>query len=331
MRVTNNTRTFSFQKNLNDINTRKFTAEQRLTTGKKILSLGDNPRDFIDAQNITEIIERNKQYSTYLNEGLDDLRAQEDSLTGIADWIMKVSDTVKGGISPANSDQVYLFGDQVKKLLTDLVDKANGEFSGKYILGGTKTTQESITPVPPQINKMPFEIVNVAPTIANPSGIEVHFKGNNSERTITKGAFSQEKVNTTSDQFFGGSGTALLDTIRDLHNTLSFKSDGTARANGETLKPADLQLIHGNLKKLTDGYDTMNRQIGLVGDKLGRYQALSDQMLSENTRLSEMRSNREDANVAEEAINLRKQETSLQYTLQIGSKMMNLSLFDFLR
>ena len=64
---------------------------------------------------------------------------------------------------------------------------------------------------------------------------------------------------------------------------------------------------------------------------LNRIVNLRDQLTDENIRLKDYRSIREDADVAEAALNLRREETALQYALQVGARINQTSLFDFLR
>ena len=63
---------------------------------------------------------------------------------------------------------------------------------------------------------------------------------------------------------------------------------------------------------------------------LDRMDAVKSQTTEENTRLDTIKSSYEDADYAQTAINLAKDDSALQYTLQVGSQLMSKTLFDFL-
>ncbi|HPI19970.1 MAG TPA: hypothetical protein PKY56_06320, partial [Candidatus Kapabacteria bacterium] len=66
------------------------------------------------------------------------------------------------------------------------------------------------------------------------------------------------------------------------------------------------------------------------GSRINRLGAISLQMTEENTRLKEYRSLQADTDVASSAIKLSQDETALNYALQVGSRLIQQTLFDFL-
>ena len=61
-----------------------------------------------------------------------------------------------------------------------------------------------------------------------------------------------------------------------------------------------------------------------------RLDSVRSQMQEENIRLKNLKSEYSDTNYSEVALQLKKDEAALSYTLQIGTKLINNSLLDFL-
>jgi flagellin-like hook-associated protein FlgL len=223
------------------------------------------------------------------------------------------------------------FANYVKGFLTDIVTAANTDFNGHFLFAGTKTTKNSITPTGAQKDNMPFEIVQDVPSATNPSGLRVDFKGNNNDRVINKDGSTTEVLNTKSGDIFGYGGTAVLNDLVDLYNLLKYKSDGSERGDNDVFTPADSDKLNSLQKKITDSYDVVNRTAAQAGARQTRLESLNDQLVEEGTRLKGYLSNIKDTNYSEAAINLAKEQNTLQFALQAGTHIMHQSLFDFLK
>ena len=83
-------------------------------------------------------------------------------------------------------------------------------------------------------------------------------------------------------------------------------------------------------KDVADKYDEMNILAAVNGSKINRLDSTRDFLLGENLRLDEYRSIKEDTDIAESAMNLKREENILQFALQVGSRINQLNLFQFL-
>jgi flagellin-like hook-associated protein FlgL len=215
-------------------------------------------------------------------------------------------------------------------MLEDLVKEANANYNGKYLFSGTQTTPGSISNNPPGTNHDPFELITEAPTASNPSGLRVIFKGNTNDRTVQTDKSSTEVINTKATDIFGTNGEDLFKPIVDLYNVLTYNSDGSVRQTNDTLTTGDVDKI-GNLhSSINDLYNNLTSSSATNGSKINRLQAISDQLSNQNLNLDGFRSSLEDTDVAKTSINLQQDNIALQYSLQVGSKLMSNTLFDFL-
>lgn len=331
MRITTNSQTTTFQSNLFQIQERMDKENQRIATGKDIIRIADAPDKVADVQQLSTLINRNATYQESMISVGEELTNVGANLQTFSDKLATVREIGLVASESSNHDKLPVLAQQIFQQLTDMVKIANSDFNGKYSFGGTKTTPESIVPVPPQVTKEPFELIQTAPTATNPSGYQVVFKGNLQDRTVNTGPNTTEVVNAKADAAFGTGGTEIFDTLIKSYNLLNYRADGTQRDSSELFSTGEQRTLQSFVSDMTREMSNIDLEIGRIGYKQSRMEILSDQITEDNTRLGEFRSRKEDTNIPEALINLKKEENALQYSLQIGSRLMNQSLMDFLR
>ncbi|MBS1536275.1 MAG: hypothetical protein JST20_00840 [Bacteroidetes bacterium] len=331
MRITTNSQTTTYQSNLFQIQERLDKQNQRIASGKDIVRLADAPGKISDIKQLSTLIDRNALYQESMREVSGELISTEASLQSFADKLSAVRDVGLVASETSNHDKLPVLAQEMYQRLTDMVKEANHDYNGKYSFAGTKTTPESIVPVPPQVTNEPFELIQNPPTASNPSGLQVVFKGNLQDRVINRSQTGTEVINTKADVAFGAGGTEIFDTIIKAHNLLNYRSDGTQRDSSELFSTGEQRQLQSYVKDLTNQMSNLDQEIGRVGYRRSRMDALSDQIDEDNTRLGELRSQQEDTNIPEAIIQLKKEENALQYSLQIGARLFNQSLLDFLR
>lgn len=333
MRVTQNSTLGIYQSNLNSIRYRYSKEQLRVTTGKNIQSPSDSPYDFSEIKRLTNTIDQNERYRKNLQDGMTDVNIYEKTLENFSDTVLRARDIANDAVNPINFDKLPVLGNNLRKLLDDMVNIGNYEYDGRFAFAGTQTTRSSITPTPPATNNLPFEIVNdpAAVSASNPEGLQVVFKGNNDDRSITTSSTSAERISVRASDAFGAGSTQVFGQIIDIYNILTYKPDGTARTISDPLATDEAQNLQQKIKELGDSIDTVHSESGRLGGVANRMSALQDQLVYENTRLRELRSGREDADIAETILKLRREETALQASLQVGTDIIQTSLLDFLR
>ncbi len=323
----------SYQTNLNSIRSRYAKEQVRLTTQKNIQTPSDSPHDFSEIKRLSNTISQNERYRKNIEDGRTDVDIYEETLQNFTDTLLRAKDIVNDAVNPANFDKAPVLGNNLRNVIDDLVKIANYEYDGRFAFAGTLTTRNSITPVAPATNNLPFEIVKDPGLVstANPEGLSVVFKGNNEDRLVATSSTSTERISVRSQDAFGAGGTSTLQNVVDIYNLLVYKQDGTARTATDGLTTEEARSLQDKVKKIADSIDTVTSETGRLGGVANRMDALNDQLTYENTRLRELRSGREDADIAETILNLRREETALQATLQIGPDVLQRSLLDFLR
>ena len=331
MRISHNFGSSSYLRNLEDIQSNKRQAEKRLYTGNDLLSLSDDPKRLILSKQVSSLIERNAAHKNSIESGLSTLRATSDVIDAISDKIDTIKQLAIDASSAGNTTAMSTISVYVKNLLADLIGNANSEFNGKFLFSGTQTTADSIIPTEDLSNHNPFELVQGKPTEANPSGLKVIFKGNFEEISINRNSSSSEIISTSAKEVFGENGAEFFEGIISLYNVLAHSADGTLRRDDASFTAEDFSKLNEAYQNISQIQEKMYNVSARNGSRINRLNSISYQMTEENIRLKEYRSLNSDTDVADAAIKLSKYENALNYALQVGSRLIQQTLFDFLR
>lgn len=332
-RITQNSVTSTYQYNLDNIRSRYTKLEIDISSGSTIRSPSDDPYGLAEVNRLSTTIKKNKIYSKNIDDGLTDTQVMESTLEKFTDILSNVKDIAIDASKPTNYDKQPVFASQIRGLINDLIEVANYEFDGRFAFAGTKTTRTSISTTPPQKNSLPYELVQDTSfqSASNPEGLKMFYKGNNEDRTIITSSNTVERVNTRASDAFGPGGTDVFEKIIGLYNVMKYNSDGTERADTDFLKPDEVQKLTQGVQDIGNAVDTLTSEKGRLGGVSNRLQALKEQFTYENLRVDELRSIREDTDLPEAILKLKKEENGLAAALGIGQKVVQQSLLDFLK
>ncbi len=330
MRISSKSSINPYLRNLENIQNRKFNEEAKLSTGKEIMSLSDNPKDLVDSKQISAKIEKNKTYISNIDDSLSEQRLTSEIVDYITQSFQKIREIAIDSTQIGSQGQTNTLAKGIKGILEDVIKHSNESINGKLLFSGTKTLASSIEVVPPAKNTEPYELIETEKTLENPSGLKVIFKGNNEDRIVNKDNLSTEIINVKSNQLFGENLSAI-ESIINLYNLLSYKKDGTDRGSTDVISLDDFDKLNNLQQNIAQNVEKLNQVNSEIGSKINRLELYRDQFENTNIRLNEIKSMKSDADVAETALNLKMEESALQYSLQVGSRLLQNSLFDFLK
>lgn len=319
----------SYLRNLELINNRKQTEEVRLSTGKKITTISDEPKDLVDSKLIQNKIDTNNTYIRNIENGLNEMRLASEIIDHLSGQFQKIKElsidaTQVGNLGHTESLAVY-----VKGILEDIVRNSNENMNGSYLFSGTKTILKSLDNIEGSKIDGPFELIEGEKTKDNPSGLKVIFKGNNEDRTVNKDNYSIEKINVTSEELYGKN-LESINYIIKLYNLLRYDEDGNIRKE-KRINLEEFDKLNFYQQQIANNVDNLNRTNSVLGSRINRLESYRTLYESTNIRLNDILSIKSDTDVAKSAMNLKMEETALQYSLSIGSKILPNTLFDFLR
>jgi flagellin-like hook-associated protein FlgL len=330
MRVTTRMGYGSFLTNLSKLQQQNYYDKLRQATGVDIQTIAEAPTRLMDVKKIIAQKDMKDNYVSQNSYAISEMESAEDQAAAIATAMQQIRDLSVTSTNIAYDGSVASIGTYIKGIMEDMLRNANADFNGKYMFSGTKTDPKNIQAEYPDMNNMPFEFVEGEATTDNPSGISIVFKGNTDARTINKDGHTNEMINMTAEDLFGEGGTAYFQPIIDIYNILQFQSDGTPRDTLDSLNTEEKRRINELQTQVANNVEKVNKNTAIFASRRNRIDTVNQQMKEEVIRLDEVKSLKEDADMAKVLTRIAQEETALQYSLQAGATIQQFSLFNFL-
>lgn len=330
MRVTQFSKYRPIEESIQEIQSRKYLNELRLATGKQIVDISDTPNLIVEKKRFENQIQAQLQYKKNIEYSINFLQHTTEILDNIANQINKVKEIAISATQISVAHDVSILGKQVRGIIEDIVRDLNSDFDGQFIFSGNVLISEYIQ-VPPGSNKLPYEIIEETPTGDNPSGLKVVFKGNTKKLVVNTSKVSSEVINTTADELFGDISIPGLNKIIELYNLLVYNKDGSLRGEKDLFNKDDLTILENLQKEIAKMYDKVIATNARNGALLNRLETMKEHSANLITALEGYKSKVADTDYASTTIQLNKDQTTLQFTLQVAARLSQVSLFDFLR
>lgn len=270
-----------------------FDSQRRVTTGKKILGLSDDPVGAASAIGIRRLRAAAEQYGKNLNSAEGFLGMTESTLGEMTTLLNRANELAVAGANGA-LDQSARQGmvQEISEIQKRLVDLGNAEGPGQRKLFAGQMS-----------DTVPFEVEN---------GV-LAYRGDNNDLSVEISATETLTINTQL-------GTALPDIYDDLNQLKAhLESGATGSISGESI-PALQQAT----RQVTLMRSTVGTRLQSVEQGLSHHTRRMDELTSQ---LSDV----EDVDMSEAILNYKMAETAYQAALQSVSMVSQLSLMDFMR
>jgi len=311
MRVATNQFSNSLINQLGKLSTRQERLHSEAASGKRLQSVADDPvatRRLLDLQAESGAVAQYQKNIGRLqdsaNAGYSSLRSVQ-KISGRAGEIATLADGLK------TPEQLRTYATEVNKLIDQAVSELNRKQGDSYLFGGTRTDQPPFT-VEKDANGQITAVTFEGNTAGNPSEIAAgvaltaNVPGANSSGEGARGLVADSRHGA---DFFGH-----LISLRD--NLLA----GNTQAIADTSR-AELAADEDNLLYHLGEYGATLSQLETANASAAH---LKGELMGETSRTA-------DADLAETLVRLNETQTAYQATLQSASKLMNLSLMDYLR
>ena len=191
--------------------------------------------------------------------------------------------------------------EQVNQLLEELVSVGNTRYADRYVFGGVQTATAPFSVTRDAAGR----IMTVA---ANPLGINGSVKAEVADGVRVQSNLPGDQAFTQTQDLF-----ATLIALRD------------------RLTAEDTPGIVSAIGDLATGIVQVNTVSGVVGVSVQRLEAVRTRNQEDLTRVERLRSNEQDADIAELYMEMQKQQNAFQASLAAGARAIQMSLLDFLR
>jgi flagellar hook-associated protein 3 FlgL len=298
MRVANKTIYDSITANLARVTESLWKANEVVSSSKKINRLSDDPVGLVTVLDLRSSVSGAEQLGRNIQVGRSWLSAEETSLTQAQDLLSEIKSLcVQMSSATVGASERDSASTQVDGYLRQLLSLANEDVGGRYLFSGSRTDTQ------------PFALDNEA----NPT--TVVYSGDDTPFSVRIGKNLTVEVGRDGEETFGAAGNSVFDLLIGLKNDLSNN---------------DLSGIQHAMGKLDSEMETMRSKISNVGARILRLDTkekiLNDVVLNYTDRKSQI----EDADIAEAIMDLKGRELAYQAALASSSKVMGMSLVDYL-
>ena len=266
---------------------------QKLASGKELTRPSDDPFKASRALDYRSELAANLQHQRSIQDASGWQTATDTALSSIGDAVLRVRElTVQGANGATSAGDRSVIANEVGQLIDAIKNDANAQYAGRYVFSGTATQ---------------------TPPYATADDL-YHGDTGAVRREIGPGV--QLDVNVVGSAAIGDGTAGLIATLRNVVTHL--------QAN-------DTNALSADLASLDTTHQTVVSSRAEVGARVNRLD-------SANARLSELEqatrtlmSDNEDADMAKTYIDASTQQSVYQSALNVGAKIVQTSLLDFLR
>ena len=301
MRVTNANMANSYMKNLQSTTKKMDKVSQQLTSNTVINKVSDDPFKAIKVMNLKNEINSVEN----LNGNADELLGWAEQTDSALDSIGSLTSEIKTILTSVNGihteGEISSFKKEVQEKVKQIAELFNSSYAGQNIFSGTATDEKA---------------VNI---VTNPNGSFTIEKSNNVNNGVLKGEVSPGITigyNATVDEVTNNG--ELFNTLNDVMSAL------------DTM-PIDFDKVNELKDKLDKGLNSVLDARSSLGAKINSIENMKENNISNIEKMTETLSMLNDVDIAQKAIELKSAELAYTASLQVGAKIMQNTILDYIR
>ena len=310
MRITNNMMMNSYLKNLYSNLEKVDKLQTQVATGKRITKLSDDPVGVISSMQCRVKLYKIDQYTENIDNAKTWLEQTEASVLELNEVIKSAYETaVNVSNDYYSDDDLSAAAELIGQLRDHVVTIGNSQSGDKYIFGGYNLTNAPFS-VDASGNVLynGLDLTNAA----NPALIAE----NEQSMAYEIGYDLNMEFSITGSRLLGMGNDNIYSVLDGLYNAMK---------TGDTT-----ETISTYIDKLQDSQSHVLAIDAEIGGKVSRLELVTNRYEEDFLSYTELKSNIENVDEAEAAMNYKMAETVYEAALQIGSYIIQPSLLDFL-
>lgn len=294
-----------------------YQLSEEASSGYKVTKPSDDPEAAKSILSINTQLNQLQSYLDNMSQSQTELNSLDDTLSSVTDVITKATDLAaqgaNGTYSNTDMDNIKTQIDQIIKSVTDL---ANTQYDGTYIFSGTATATKPFTTVTDASGNITSITYNGTPSTSD------------YQRYVTISDGVSFAINTTGDQVFGSYTAATVGppatpaTGSGLLLTLGKLSAG--------LGAHDKTAVSNSLDGLNTALDTVSATRTTFASVSNRFGLTADSINTTVINLKSYKSDLQDADLSQVLADLSIQQTALQASYGVFSKISDMSLLNYM-
>lgn len=267
----------------------------KASSGKSMLELSDNPSRLNWIEALKEQINKLDQYSMAINDGMFWMKTSEEAQGFVANALSYAKEIALIGINATTSQEnLSLYEQETEAIIKQMIDLGNTQYADKYIFAG--------------------ENIQTKPFAFNASGTGVDYYGDTGSVKRQVQGENLMVINVNGKEAFIDSG--VFDALFALKD--AFHS-------------GDRQAISATLSEIEDAFNNSLYQRARTGNNINLSERIKEQHETQKFYLDGILGDQQEADLAETISNLKIEETAYEVGLAVGSRILQISLVDYLR
>ncbi len=323
MRITQKNLTRAYLSGLNRNINQLAKSNERLSSGKRINRVSDSVTDAQKALKVRNQLLNNEQFTRNIQSIQNEISAQESSAMQMNQILIDVKGLLVKAGSGLNSDSdLTIIANELEEINNSIVQLVNVKTSDRYTFSGLN-------------NEAPISVQNDGTVLFNGVNVDeildtdlkddsifidvgIGMKFNNDQLDES----SVVKLNTSAIQLLGyGKNSQGIP-----NNLVSMLNKAI-----KDLKSGDVSQLSNYQNQLKESNDRLLIQVTDIGTRYAYLENTINRLENEKLNLTEQQKHLESIDYEEETIINKSYDMAYQISLQLGSKVLPLSIFDFMR
>ena len=324
MRITNasmvRSHLYDTQNNLTNMS----KINQQISTGKVINTVSDDPHKAIKIMNINNEIKYTEKYNYNIDETVGWMNTTDGALDNVGNLLGEIKETIlKVGNGTYSQNEMKSLNEDMNEKIKQLADTLNSTHGGKYLFGGSSVDDAPITVIenPDGTVKLEFSKDKNGQTIPNTDDLKADISsGINIDYNISVGEILNIKDGN-------GNTVNLLDEI----NNLSTLMNDIANGDEQTAAKAKETLLNDTKGKIDTLFDHVVNERTSLGVRVSTAEKLKELNDEDILNIQDVLSKTQDTDVVEKFIELKSAEMIYQASIQVGAKLIQPTILDYIR
>lgn len=324
MRITNasmvRSHLYDTQNNLTNMS----KINQQISTGKVINTVSDDPHKAIKIMNINNEIKYTEKYNYNIDESVGWMNTTDGALDNVGNLLGEIKETIlKVGNGTYSQNEMKSLNEDMNEKIKQLADTLNSTHGGKYLFGGSSVDDAPITVIenPDRTVKLEFSKDKNGQTIPNTDDLKADISsGINIDYNISVGEILNIKDGN-------GNTVNLLDEI----NNLSTLMNDIANGDEQTAAKAKETLLNDTKGKIDTLFDHVVNERTSLGVRLSTAEKIKELNDEDILNIQDVLSKTQDTDVVEKFIELKSAEMIYQASIQVGAKLIQPTILDYIR
>ncbi len=299
MRVTSNMVSNSLKRSISSNLGQLAKVEEQIASGQKILKPSDDPVGLYKSLKYRTQIAENDQYLSNVKEAISYEDTVDTALGELGDILQNMRDLTVQAANGTNDElERTAINEEIAALKEQIKVIANSTYGGKYIFAGTNS--------------------NTAPCG------ESEWLGNNKSIEVEISIGVTIELNIDMTGFFGS--PSGVDELGDADGGIFAVIDDLM----SDIASGDTDAISADLAGVDDKINDLLNKRATVGARTNRMELQQSRLKTMNLTLTGLMSDNMDTDITEAAVTLTTMENVFNASLSVGSKIIQVSLVDFI-